>query len=317
VGNVKPVYVILMGGLGNQLFQISAALSISKDNPIYIDWKIAKPRLNAKGLPEIVSFQLPPNIRLLDNKEANSFQRKTFGYLLRMGLNEKTFQNRKLVNRFKVFIGSIIFSFRFRKPVQATVAKSLGYSVLAESILSKVMIGYFQSYIWTEKSDVYQKIVSLKSLETSNAFLKLKEESGKRNPLVLHLRFGDYVNEPSFGILTQKYYSDSIKLATESQEYGEVWVFSDEIERARQVLNFHTELPLRFIDDLGNSTSINFDAMRLGRGFIMANSSFSWWAARLSGAETKLVIAPKPWFRGLEDDSTLIPPSWLRIEGHD
>lgn len=45
---------------------------------------------------------------------------------------------------------------------------------------------------------------------------------------------------------------------------------------------------------------------------IIANSSFSWWAAFLNPNETKIIVAPKQWYSdGLE--RTKLPVEWLKI----
>jgi hypothetical protein len=56
--------------------------------------------------------------------------------------------------------------------------------------------------------------------------------------------------------------------------------------------------------------------MRLGSGYVIANSSFSWWAARISKFEKNLVVAPKPWFVGIDEELSLIPSDWKRLEGY-
>ena len=53
--------------------------------------------------------------------------------------------------------------------------------------------------------------------------------------------------------------------------------------------------------------------MSLSKVIIIANSSFSWWAAK-AGVEKELVIAPSPWFRKLETPTYLIPDSWNQIK---
>lgn len=54
------------------------------------------------------------------------------------------------------------------------------------------------------------------------------------------------------------------------------------------------------------------------RHHIIANSTFSWWAAWLNEHAEKIVIAPRIWFNREEGDryhtdDALIPGSWLRI----
>jgi hypothetical protein len=163
---------------------------------------------------------------------------------------------------------------------------------------------------------VLNGLLAIRSIEVNAEYLELEKSSARENPLIVHLRFGDYKNEPHFGVLTKDYYVNAVKLATHTREFGAIWVFSDEMKLARQLINFEIDLPIRFIENLGNSTATNFDAMRLGHGYIIANSSYSWWAARLSRNRVTLVIAPKPWFIGVDDDQSLIPPFWKTLSGH-
>ena len=313
----NPVYLILTGGLGNQLFQIAAALDHSKSGPIYVDWKIASPRLNNEGLPEISSLALPANIEFLESCTPNFLINKLFGLLLRTGLSSSLSQTILKKTQIYSFLGNVTFSLRYRKLVRVSVAQGLGYSEVKNGFLSPVMIGYYQSCTWTESPSVLAKLGKIQSIEVNSEFAKLERLAQIEKPLIVHLRLGDYKGEPSFGVLSRDYYEKAIRYAQESQEFGAIWVFSDELETARKVISFKCEIPIRFIEGLGESASTNFDAMRLGHGYVIANSSFSWWAARLSKKQTCLVIAPKPWFIGVKDDETLIPSSWLQLEGHD
>jgi hypothetical protein len=53
--------------------------------------------------------------------------------------------------------------------------------------------------------------------------------------------------------------------------------------------------------------------MRLGHGFVIANSSFSFWGAMLANRSEDIdVVAPEPWFSGMPEPRDLIPPNWLR-----
>jgi hypothetical protein len=50
------------------------------------------------------------------------------------------------------------------------------------------------------------------------------------------------------------------------------------------------------------------------RHFVVANSSFSWWAAWLSNSAGKVVIAPRRWFANPSwGEAHIVPQTWLRL----
>jgi hypothetical protein len=53
--------------------------------------------------------------------------------------------------------------------------------------------------------------------------------------------------------------------------------------------------------------------MSLASANVIANSTFSWWAAALN-QNKGFVVAPDKWFRGLEDPKDLIPPDWILVK---
>lgn len=85
-------------------------------------------------------------------------------------------------------------------------------------------------------------------------------------------------------------------------------VFSDDIEWCKQQEIFKdcefksgTE-----IEDMNDMASCEHN--------IIANSSFSWWAAWLNPNPNKIVIAPKQWFSNPADEQFIgVPKEWQRL----
>ena len=56
----------------------------------------------------------------------------------------------------------------------------------------------------------------------------------------------------------------------------------------------------------------DFNLLASSKNIIMANSSWSWWAAYLCPNESKKIIAPKNWFSdGVQ--RIKLPESWIQI----
>ena len=67
---------------------------------------------------------------------------------------------------------------------------------------------------------------------------------------------------------------------------------------------------VRFFSQIEHSTAVTFEIMRLGFGYVIANSCFSWWSAFLRYDKNAKVIAPETWFKALESPKCLFPSDW-------
>lgn len=314
----KPrVILTLTGGLGNQLFQLAAALSVRKfpGEKIGLDWGIGRPRLNKLAVPDLASFNLPNGVSLLPKRRFSWLASKSNGYLLRMGFAPKSFERVAPIRFIIRTAGNLVATMYFRSKRVSYVCDSLGFSPILDPESPFVLIGYFQSYIYAEKSGVLEELRKMKPVESSVEIDNLTFASSAEKPLVVHFRFGDYKNENAFGIPSVEYYRKGITELWKTGNYKSIWVFSDEIDLAK--LKFPQEYIsyVRWIEEIGESAGLTLEAMRLGHGFVIANSSFSFWGAMLAHGDTKVeVVAPDPWFQGTESPNELVPNYWLRIQ---
>ncbi len=315
---MRKVYISLTGGLGNQLFQLSAALAVAKGDEVVIEWINSRPRLNSNHLAEISDFELPKNVTFRKSHKFQILSSKAVGYLLRMGVNPRKYEDYALFRKLASTAASLINMLTFRKYVRIRLNQGVGYfpKVSEKTNDSLHLIGYFQTYKWSEESAGSSSLTSISIKQPSEALITLTNLAEQEDPLVIHMRFGDYRLENSFGLLTPEYYQESIRELWKSDLYRAAWVFSDEIDEARKYLQGLAIKKIRYIADVADSSAQTLEAMRLGKGYVIGNSSFSWWAARLSRNQDAKVIAPSPWFIGQKDPAELIPPNWVRRMGH-
>jgi hypothetical protein len=187
---------------------------------------------------------------------------------------------------------------------------------LKEKIVKNVSItGYFQS----EKYFIHYKKIVLKLFRFPKIKDKLHQKYlnliNNKNSVAIHIRRGDYLNDPKVryihGILGSDYYKKSISYIKKKLKNPFFFIFSDDIELVKKNFSFFNNKKYIFID---TKSSINdLYLMSNCKHFIIANSTFSWWGAWLSKNKRKIVCAPKRWLRARISTPDIIPESWIRI----
>jgi hypothetical protein len=310
----KPIYVIsLTGGLGNQLFQYAAGLAIARHGKLFLSSSFGKPRKSTNNRTELFEFQLKNGVREIGNQDAPLIVSKVAGYLLRIGVNPKYIESNKFYEFFVKIFSSVLFSFYFKKCLSVKYSIGIGFTNFKELKVSTLIFGYFQSYRWVNDDDVNKSLAKIELRTMSESLESFKRISLNEKPLIVHVRLGDYLSEKSFGIPSKEYYKLGIEQIMKSGNCKSIWLFSDDISRAKEFLPKIINVPIRYISNIDDSTATTFEVMRLGYGYVIANSTFSWWAAYLSKIPNVEVVSPVPWFSGLPEPIDLIPLNWLRI----
>lgn len=159
--------------------------------------------------------------------------------------------------------------------------------------------GYFQSQAFWKGFER-----TIKELLTPN--VKTEDFS---NYASIHVRRTDYLKfADCHPPCSMNYYEKAI----EKTGYNKFIIFSDDINWCKN--NFKGNN----FDFSENNHEVVDLAVQIRCGAnIIANSSFSWWAAWLNSAPNKVVIAPKKWFgpKLIKTHNTkdLIPSEWIQV----
>jgi hypothetical protein len=129
----------------------------------------------------------------------------------------------------------------------------------------------------------------------------------------VHVRRGDYASNPTttavHGLCSPGYYRAALARLAAAEPGARVFVFSDDIPWCRATL----DLPADTVFVEGNPPEWDIALMAACRHHVIANSSFGWWGAWLA-APGGLTVAPEPWFDDPTlDGSGIAPPGWVRL----
>lgn len=292
------IIIRLQGGLGNQMFQYAFARILAEQNNVIL--KLDNSFFDASSLE--LSFTL------------RHFELGIFNnaYLQASASEIKSLKQSSFFDRIKRKLG-MCTSKIYEEP-------SFGFHAEALSIKAPFYIkGYFQSYKYSENQmDFIRKIFAfpLESLDDINTALLYKLQS--ETTISVHVRRGDYITNKKtqqfHGNCSLEYYSNAIALLASKNKIFTLVFFSDDREWVKEQFE---NLPYSkiFVDYNNNENSwIDMLLMSSCSHNIIANSSFSWWAAWLNMHSKKTVIAPKNWYANSEKNTNdLIPPQWIRL----
>lgn len=283
----KPVIVRLMGGLGNQLFQYAMGRCLADQRGTEL---ILDPRyVLRKGFVSGLAIELF-NIRGQFITEAMGADYPEWKWKLSRAIRQRI------------------------RPCMGFYHET-GYAYepgLASNVDGEVMSGFWQSYKYFHMDKVLQADLTPKQALQGKA-VEVAKRIKACNSVAIHLRRGDYVNNAKalakHGLCSLDYYQAAV---SEFQaDNVSFFVFTDDPQWVKDNLELENA---QFVSDEGFAQEVDFQLISLCKHQIIANSSFSWWAAHLNTNPTKKVIAPVPWFDDTSlDEKDLCPPEWVRL----
>jgi len=163
--------------------------------------------------------------------------------------------------------------------------------------------GYFQSerYFLHNKQDIKNLFSSTDAINQ-----KVCSRGYDDSCVAIHVRRGDYVNLSHIHTNLAEhsnYYQDAVSMFPDHHKV----IFSDDVEWCKK--KFGTGCTFVSTGD----DVLDFYLMSAIDNKIIANSSYSWWAAWLGEGDESKIVAPDSWFKNSTDTSDLIPKRWTRI----
>jgi len=289
------IVVRLDGGLGNQMFQFAAAYALSlrlgvecKADLSAFERNIRRYELDCfAGAPDVANDrELPYRTRLQRRGMPAFLAAKVDTVLGKMAI----FQERS----------AFVFDHRF-------------FDLRDNSYI----IGYFQTerYFSSIAAEIHKVFRFRRSSDEVNK--ALLDQIISTRAVSVHVRRGDYVSDPRtnqfHGTCPVEYYHTAFKWIADRVQDVRFYIFSDDPSWAEE----NIKPPAHSYYLSHNTGGAAYEDMRLMsncKHHIIANSSFSWWAAWLNPSPDKIVIAPKRW---LADPTVpvddLLPANWISI----
>jgi hypothetical protein len=270
---------VLMGGLGNQLFQIFATIAYALEN------------------------------------------KKPFGFMYTeyLGGVGTTIKRNTYWDSFLVPLKNFTHETFPRMPMQRE--KGFEYSKLDPITEGNdlLLFGYFQSYKYFDKH--VQAICRLIKLDKTKVQVMNKYPLNFQS-ISMHFRLGDYKNLVDYHpVLDYEYYEKALQYVINNTEKRDVLYFCEKQDN-NDVQKTIDQLKEKFQDVIFTKADDTIEdweqliLMSCCKYNIIANSTFSWWAAQMNHNNYKIICYPEKWFGSKNahlDTKDLFPEEWVGL----
>lgn len=267
-GGIDVIIVRIRGGLGNQFFSYARGYALAKKNNV--DLKLDDFIYNTSyGLRQF---------KLLDYNI--SYSKMFITGFQTENKFEKTLL--KIWNRIK---WQVLYHCIYIKEKKGFEYQEI--PILKEK--NYYLNGYWQVHeYFSDYREDLKKELQLKKV--SPELLKLADKIRHGKYCAIHVRRGDYKTFLGGKCLSAEYYKNAIAIIRKSVSNPRFLIFSDDLDFCKK--EFGCLENLEFCESEKWSDEEELFLMSCCDSFIIANSTFSWWAAYLSEKNTPIVICP-------------------------
>lgn len=270
--------VRIIGGLGNQMFQYALYLALKQRFPeerILVDYSLFKSYNvhNGLELERVFGVNLP-QASFLDMLKVTI---PTYNYTL----------------------ARIVRKIMPKRATECYEAKDYTYN---EDVLTpgdRYYNGYWQNYrYFNDIKELIQASYRFDNPSDARNMNLINELYESPDTVSIHVRRGDYLKASNYaGLCGLEYYDNSLKYIKSHVDNPKFLIFSDDIEWCKSnLIPLLGDSEYQIVDwNRGTESFRDIQLMSLCRNNIIANSSFSWWAAFLNRNKDAIVCAPAKW----------------------
>jgi len=281
----------LFGGLGNQLFQYFAGLSLSLQND---------------SIFEIDLRWLEANKIQIDS----SIMQFQFAHKFGKPITNDVQCLRTRVERVKTML---IRNLSKNHNIGGLNVPNHPFYVNFDNLKYDIELrGYYQSYKYYNRSRqlLFPVEVDWSLTSASQQYISAVEKLRNENFLGIHVRGNDYLKNRNYEMLNLDYYGKAIENVFRNRsESLKIMIFTDDREYANSIVK---SLNIQYVHAPGELTPAEtLCLMSESKVLIAANSTFSYWSGLIN--PNLEMIAPKMWFTNCKLPYDFYPSHWQTI----
>jgi hypothetical protein len=304
----------LPGGLGNQLFALSAGLLWSKQlgTPLMVDLSQADHKHGSGNVKNLIESRLEPEgVKW----KSNSVISKS---LVRAEARLRLLNLSFISNYLPVYINDESIA-----NLESFLENQLKCNVKHDrgSTARWISEGYFQDFSFYNLLKV-KFIPNLDKLILGNSISEKQTNlyGNLSNLCCIHIRLGDYYTslKKSLGVLNVDYYLRCMELSLKENPETVFHIYSNDIALARLLYSDFNDFDVIWIEEYKYRSRdphslLTFRRMTQYDRYILSNSTFSFWAAKLSNTR-KTVFHPQPMFLDSQSQGVRnVPENWKAV----
>ncbi len=283
----KKVFVSIMGGIGDQIFQFGFAdfLKRKLNCDAYLDISYYKSKKNYNNFKFRLS-NLSKKNDLIIKKNIFRFNFQYISYC-------------RIISKLKLdilfpSIYDLYFHYNLKKFIYEYWKDKKKYKILDNSYY----FGYWHNlkYLKNLKKNINLNLINIYLNKPKiKKFIRTKINN---KTVCLHIRGGDFGTLSSHNLLDQKYYDNSISFYKKKLKNPEFHVFTNDLNFSKKILYKHLQnFKFEYVKNLKLSDIEEFSLFSTYKFSVIANSTFSLISSFLS-SKRNTNVAPKLWLKG-------------------